>query len=86
MHKKKWLLPFAITLLSSSFVFAGGHEQKPAMKHKKFSECAAIRMKEISLDHLSKKDPSKYTTPVPEGWTVVSGSGGEGHPKLLICR
>ena len=50
-----------------------------------FKECAAIRMTEINLKHLAKGDP-KYFTQVPKGWVVVSGSGGEGHPKLLICR
>ncbi len=51
----------------------------------KFKECAAIRMKEIAIKHLEKND-SKFFTQVPKGWTVVSGSGGDGHPKLLICR
>ena len=47
-----------------------------------FTECAAIRMKEITLKQLGDGKVTK----VPEGWTVVSGSGGQGHPKLLICR
>jgi hypothetical protein len=42
-------------------------------------------MKEIALKHLEEDDP-KHFTQVPAGWTVVSGSGGEGHLKLLLCR
>lgn len=61
--------------------FADDH----AKAAKQYKQCAAVRMKEINLDHLSK-DPDKYTTKIPEGWTVVGSAGGEGHPKLLICR
>ena len=50
-----------------------------------FTECAAIRMKEISPKHIESDDP-KHFTQVPVGWTVIGGTGGEGHPKLLICR
>jgi hypothetical protein len=50
-----------------------------------FTECAAIRMQEIALKHL-ETGKSDYFTKVPAGWTVVSGAGGEGHPKMLICR
>lgn len=52
---------------------------------KKFKECVAVRMKEINVKHLAK-EPEKYSTKIPPGWTVVSGSGGEGHPKVLLCR
>lgn len=85
--------PFALTactpvlasaLLLSAPTFADGHKTEKA--HKRFTECAAIRMKEVNLGHIAKEDTSKYTTAIPEGWTVVGGSGGEGHPKLLLCR
>ena len=70
------------------FSFAGhaaeqGSEE--SVEAKTFAECAAIRMKEINLGHLAG-NAEKNTTRVPEGWTVISGAGGEGHPKLLICR
>lgn len=54
-------------------------------KFKKFTECAAVRMREINIKHVAKGE-AKHFTQVPEGWTVISGTGGEGHPKLLICR
>ncbi|MFL0804890.1 MAG: hypothetical protein K6L81_14330 [Agarilytica sp.] len=60
-------------------------DAKPAEEKQKYTMCAAVRMKEINLDHL-KKDPERYSTHIPEGWTVVSGTGGQGHPKLLLCR
>ena len=60
-------------------------EKDSGKKYKDFTECAAIRMKEVNLEKL-QKHPEKVTTKIPDGWTVVSGSGGEGHPKLLICR
>lgn len=81
----------AVVLAFSSLIFAergytDEHDMESTAKtNKHFTQCAAIRMKEINLKHL-KENPSKYTTQVPEGWTVVSGSGGQGHPKLLICR
>lgn len=68
-------------------VHAADHEAKlmPASPFAGFKECAALRMKEINLKHL-ETDESKYFTQIPTGWTVVGGTGGEGHPKLLICR
>lgn len=73
-------------LLFSVHGYADDKLEKITVKGKQeFTECAAIRMKEITLKHL-QDNPEKHTTKVPIGWTVVSGNGGQGHPKLLICR
>lgn len=48
-----------------------------------FTECAAVRLKEINIKHLGSK---KKTTKLPAGWTVVGTAGGDGHPKVLVCR
>ena len=69
-----------IILLSTGFAGTGYSAETD-----QFKECAAIRMKEIKLKHLESGDPEHFTQ-VPKGWTVISGGGGEGHPKLLICR
>lgn len=76
----------ALILSLSSAVFSDESKQadKPEVKAN-YTMCAAIRMKEVNLGHI-RKNPEKYSTPIPEGWTVVSGTGGDGHPKLLICR
>lgn len=66
--------------------YADGHKTDEAKTHKAFTECVAVRMKEINIDHLEKFNPDKHATKVPAGWTVISGTGGEGHPKLLLCR
>ena len=73
----------AITIASSHSAIADSHQS--GNTHKQYKECAAIRMKEIALKHLKGDNPNHYTQ-VPASWTVVSGTGGEGHPKLLICR
>ncbi len=76
------------TLILSLSSVAFSDEDKGAEKtegKQNYTMCAAIRMKEINLGHL-QKNPEKYSTHIPEGWSVVSGSGGDGHPKLLICR
>lgn len=73
-------LSIGLTLFSA-VVLADGHAKK-----QKFTECVAVRMKEINSKHLSKADVSKYATKIPDGWTVISGTGGDGHPKLLMCR
>ena len=75
------ILTICSALVVSTFAFADGHQKGAG----DFKECAALRMQEIALKHLLKDDP-KYFTQVPKGWTVVSGTGGEGHPKLLVCR
>lgn len=74
------LTTILIFLLSAGFAGTGFSAETGEYK-----ECAAVRMKEIKLKHLEAGD-SKYLTQVPAGWTVISGGGGEGHPKLLICR
>lgn len=79
---KRISIVFAAFVLTLSFqAYADGHGEKAGKKQ--FTECAAVRMKEINIKKIDAKDA---TTIVPEGWTVVSGTGGEGHPKLLICR
>lgn len=84
MKIKKSVLISAVLISGAAAVSIPAQAGEGAKK-KKYTQCAAIRMEEINLKHLAK-DPNKYTTKVPEGWTVVSGTGGEGHPKLLICR
>ncbi|MCP4388483.1 MAG: hypothetical protein GY802_09315 [Gammaproteobacteria bacterium] len=72
-------------LVTLSFLMLPSLSQSAAAEEKKYTECAAIRMKEVALKHLATGN-DKYTMQIPEGWTVVGGTGGEGHPKLLVCR
>ncbi len=74
-----------LVLITLSFLMLPTLSQSSENEAKNYKECAAIRMKEIALKHLATGN-EKYTMQVPEGWTVVGGTGGEGHPKLLICR
>ncbi len=88
MNKKITTITIISTLMLSISSVAFSEENKDAKQaegKQEYTMCAAIRMKEIALSHL-KKNPEKYSTHVPEGWTVISGTGGEGHPKLLLCR
>lgn len=75
----------ALSLFMSFAVFSEESKAKEKVVDKKYTMCAAVRMKEVNLDHL-KKNAEKYSTAIPDGWTVVGGTGGEGHPKLLLCR
>ena len=86
MNKKITSIAVISTLLLSiSSVGLSAGNAKQTVNKQNYSMCAAVRMKEINLNHL-KKDPEKYSTLIPAGWTVVGGTGGEGHPKLLLCR
>ncbi|PCK03868.1 MAG: hypothetical protein COA42_19710 [Alteromonadaceae bacterium] len=88
MNKKITTIAVISTILLSISPVVLSEEDKdknPSVNKQKYTMCAAIRMKEINLKHL-KKDPEKYSTHIPEGWTVVSGLGGDGHPKILLCQ
>lgn len=88
MNIKIIAIPAISTLMLSlsCVVFAHEHEKSEKSDGKQnYTMCAAIRMKEVNLGHI-RKNPDKYSTHIPEGWSVVSGTGGDGHPKLLICR
>lgn len=74
-----------IALVSMAFLSLPILSQSATAQESNYTECAAIRMKEIALKHLATEN-EKYVTQVPEGWIVVGGTGGEGHPKLLVCR
>lgn len=88
MNIKLIAIPTTCTLMLSLSSVVFSHENSTEEKSDgkpNYTMCAAIRMKEVNLGHIAK-NPEKYSTPIPEGWTVVSGTGGDGHPKLLICR
>ncbi len=85
MKKNKIIVLVVVAFVSSISAVKLYADTQESKAEKKYTRCAAVRMKEINLDHL-EKDLEKYTTAIPEGWTVVSGTGGEGHPKVLICQ
>lgn len=83
--KNRNIVVLAATALVAIFAINLNAQGAANKAEKKYTRCAAIRMKEISLDHLAK-NADKYVTEVPAGWTVISGTGGDGHPKLLLCQ
>lgn len=82
---KNYLSVAIAAILVSPLVALADTHGKTDGAHKAYTECAAVRMKELNIKHVEKNKSEDFTQ-VPEGWTVVGGTGGEGHPKLLICR
>ncbi len=62
---------------------SGETAEKPISE---FSECVAVELYTISPKAANKGAEIKGTTKIPEGWTLVGGSGGGGHPTMVICR
>jgi len=93
VENKKMFLK-ALSVLASmvfiaNFAVAGEERQKmPEVKKGKsnFSECVAVEVYTLSPKYVNKGNQPEDTTKVPEGWTVVGGAGGGGHPTMLICR
>lgn len=83
--KKYLVCAVSLLMLSPIAALADDHGKKEKSEPKKFTECAAVRMKEINTKHLAENN-SEHFTQIPEGWTVISSAGGEGHPKVLLCR
>ena len=60
---------------------SGGDEAK-----NKPTECVAVELWTVSGKSINRGDEPKHTVKIPEGWTLVGGSGGGGHPTIVICR
>lgn len=84
MKKIIFITAFFITTVNSAFSQDAVESETNKMTPN-FVECVAVRMREITLRHLATNNP-RYTTRIPAGWTVVSGTGGEGYPKIILCR
>lgn len=82
---KNYLTLAIAAVLVSPLVALADNSSKADGAHKGYTECAAVRMKELNIKHVEKNKTENFTQ-IPKGWTVVSGTGGEGHPKILICR
>jgi len=51
-----------------------------------FTECVAVELYTISPKAANKGKEVDSATKIPEGWTLVGGAGGGGHPTMIICR
>jgi hypothetical protein len=52
----------------------------------KLSECTAIELYTHSPKHANKDIELEKTTKIPAGWSLIGGSGGGGHPTMIVCR
>lgn len=87
LKASQYIAILAIGVISQN---ALSQDTAPAKKEdsgsiKQYEMCVAVRMKEINIEHL-QNNPEKFATKIPKGWSVISGAGGEGHPKVLLCR
>jgi hypothetical protein len=75
----------AIMFLGSiNLAFAGGDNIE--LSSKNVQECVAVELWTISGKHINKDVMPNRTVKIPEGWTVVGGSGGGDHPTIAMCR
>lgn len=73
------MVPFVvIPLLAQEYV---GNPASP-----QYSECTAIELYTHSPKHANKDIEIEKTTKIPAGWTLIGGSGGGGHPTMIVCR
>lgn len=79
----KYLFSIAILL---AFTGTSAMAEGGASKKKEFKECVAVELYTISPKFANKGKQPQDTTKIPDGWTLVGGSGGGGHPTMLICR
>lgn len=60
--------------------------EKDTNKNKGFKECVAVELYTVSPKFVNKGKQPEDTTKIPNGWTLVGGSGGGGHPTMILCR
>ena len=83
---------FLVTLLflgCTNLTIAADKEGGPApLSSKKTKECVAVELWRVSGKAVNKGMPiqDKHTVKIPEGWTVIGGTGGGGHPTIAMCR
>jgi len=50
-----------------------------------YIQCAAIELMVSNVGRLSR-NPEKFATPIPKGWSVVGTADGDKSPKVIVCR
>lgn len=65
---------------------AMAENDKNKNKNKEFKECVAVELYTVSPKFANKGKQPEDTTKIPDGWTLVGGAGGGGHPTMMICR
>lgn len=81
--KTSIILSTLLFLGSINVAFAG---KTIDLSDKKTQECVAVELWTISGKSVNKGKINDSTVKIPEGWKVVGGSGGGGHPTIVICR
>lgn len=76
-----------VSLFLAYPVIAQDNKSKMTKKDvSEFTECVAVELYTVSPKAVEKGKKIDSITKIPEGWTLVGGAGGGGHPTMIVCR